>query len=237
MPIPLLAGLGAASSLLGGLFGGKKKQTTETDQSSNYYGNSWQDILFNPEGLATYAGLQPTAGGVLMDLMQRPWESGYFQHALTKASEGIGQRAQSAYGNLLNPALTGGGGAGSIANPNAFMASQMNMIGRGASKERNDALVNLLLGSAQLRANAAQTAANYRPLQTGQVGHTSGASQGHSTSTTTGSSGSLLSNLLSAGGNLGMLGGALLGGQSYQPPPLNVPNQNLLQYPRDPWQP
>ena len=147
-----------------------KKKTSETESSSRRN----DQYQFDPTALSTYQGLQPQIGKTLGDFMAHPWESGYFQKALTRASEGTGQRANVLRSNLLNPALMA---QGSVSNPNAFLLSQNNAIGRGASRERSDALTNLLMGSANLRMQAAQQAAGYQPLQTGATSEASGKSK------------------------------------------------------------
>lgn len=203
----LMTALGIGSAVAGGLLNRNKgKKTSESGSSQS---TATQNTTFDPTGLSTYQGLQPQVGSTLSDFMSNPWESGWFQQALNRSSEGTGARTQAQIQNLFNPAMglagASGGGvdAGYLSNPNAFMADQLGRISRGASRERANTLSNLLLGSAGLRMNAANTAAGYRPLATGQTGTESRAYSG---STQAGQGGSLLGDLFGLGGNI-LLGG------------------------------
>jgi len=199
--VPIIA---AGASIAGGLLN-KKKGKGSTSQESGKQSEQYQ---FDPTAFSEYQGLQPQVAKTFSDFMARPWESGFFQNALTQTSEATGQRANVMRSNLLNPALMA---QGSVSNPSAFLLSQNNAIGRNASRERADSLTNLLLGSANLRFNAAQQAGAYRPLQ---IGATSNYTKGGSTNE---SSGSWPGNLLGAAG--GILGGL----PNRSPSPSNIP--------------
>lgn len=179
MPAVPIIGMGA--SLAGGLLNKKKGgQQTTTNQ-------------FDPAGMAAYQGLQGPGANVLQDYMKDPWTAGFFQNQMARTNESAGLRAQSALSNLYNAAggvsgVSGGGVAtGAMANPNAWLASQVGAIGRGTSREKAESLSNLLINAESLRRGAAGAALAYRPLQTGQ--------------TTTTPQGSMLGNILGMGGN------------------------------------
>lgn len=155
---------------------------------------------FDPFGLQTYQGLQPQIGSTLSEFMSNPWQAGYFQNALTRASESTGARTNTALQNLLANTRDGG-----LGNTNAFLLSQRGKIARGASRERADNLTNLLLGAQGLRQSALNQAMGYNPLELGQ----SSDSKMNSSSTAvekTGGLGTWLPQLV------GSLGGAFLGG-------------------------
>lgn len=180
MPAVPIIGMGA--SLVGGLLN-KKKGAQQNTQSS-------EQIQFDPASMQRYQDLQNTGSGVLQDYMKDPWNAGFFNNQMARANEGVGQRAQTAIGNLTNAAMGLGGGA--VSNPNAFLASQMNAIGRNASRERADSFSNLLINAENLRRGAAGAALSYQPLRTGTTG----------TQSTQQPQGSMLGNILGAGGDL-----------------------------------
>lgn len=216
----IVPAIGLGSSIAGGLINRRKG----SGGSSTSQSTSTRNDLFNfdPAALEAYQGLQPQAAAALGDFMSNPWQSGFFQQALTRSGEETGRRADAARRNFMNPALVGGvsgGGVqtGSLANPSGFFAAMMGDVERGASRERADSLVNLLLGSADLRQRASQQAMSYRPLQTGASSTGTSRSSG-TTNTNTG--GSLLGDLLGVGGNilLGGMGGGNSGGSSLPAP-------------------
>lgn len=178
--------------------------------------------MYDPYTMEVMRQLTGQGASVLGDYMKDPWAAGFFQNQLARASEATGARAANAYRNLLNPALgvygaTGRADTGAISNPSAFLASEMNRIARGASRERADTLSTLLSSAENLRRGAAGAALGYRPLPTG----------------TTQKSGSLLGNIL---GGAGTILGSI--GPSNQAIPSTVPyntfptNQSLYnQYP------
>ena len=227
MPLAAIApfigpALGAAGSLLNRRKGANEnRQTTQNERTSqNEAFNQSNMFQFDPGSMEQYGRLQAPAVDTLLSYLADPAKSGFFNRSLVRANEGIGQRAGVATGNLLNPALgvggvSGGGVAtGTIANPNAFMASQLSQIGRGASRERADASTNLLLGAEQLRQNAMGQALGYRPLQTGT--NTEGTRNVTGTRDVTGNvaanatQGSIWGDLLGAGG---LLASSAFGGQ------------------------
>lgn len=187
MPVAaaLPAIIGAGASIGGGLLNRRAGDQRKT-------GEQYQ---FDPAALGAYQGLQPQIASNLADIMQDPWKAGYFQKAYERASEQAGAHAQQGIQSLFNPALgvmggAGGAGTGAVANPSAFIASELGRIQRGASRERGDALTNLLLGAQGLRQSAIGQALSYRPLQTGGTG------------TTRDTKGSIWGDLLGGAGNL-----------------------------------
>lgn len=216
--------IGAGLGIGGGLLNRRKRGQSTSSSTSN--STATQTNAYDPFGLSAYQGLQPQVASTLSDFMSDPWKAGWFQNAMTKASEATGQRAGLANQNLFNQALLGtrSGGdvaTGAISNPNAFFASEQARIGRQASRERADTLTNLLLDSQGLRMGAANAAAAYRPLQTGATTTSSGTQSG----TQQQGGGSFWGDILGLGGNVlmglpGMMGGPTWGASGVQMPGL-----------------
>lgn len=213
--MPAVPVIGAGASLVGGLINRRKGANQSQTSEGSFNRTDTQNLAFDPTALGMYQGLQPQIAGTLGDFMSDPWNAGYFQKALTRVNEGIGARAQTSIRNLMSPTLgvmgqSGGGvGTGTIANPNAFMASQLSRIGRSASREKAEALTSLLLGAQGLRFNAANAAMGYRPLQTGSTSTSQGTQQQRGT--TNSAQGSWLGDILEAGGTIGGGIGAAMG--------------------------
>lgn len=235
--MPAVPIIGAGASLVGGLINRRKGANQSQTSEGSFNRTDTQNLAFDPTALGAYQGLQPQIAGTLGDFMSDPWNAGYFQKALTRVNEGIGARAQTSIRNLMSPTLgvmgqSGGGvGTGTIANPNAFMASQLSRIGRSASREKAEALTSLLLGAQGLRFNAANAAMGYRPLQTGSTTTSQGTER--RSGTTNSSQGSWLGDILGTGGAiLGGLGGGGGIGPFYSAQPR--PMQNIFNQPV-PW--
>ena len=120
---------------------------------------------YDPGSLEQYRGLQPQIGKVLGDFMGDPWKSGYFQQALGKSQQQIGQMGRTNLKGILGLASQGNFGTG---NMPAFMASMAGQSQRGTQRMQSEALTNLLLGAGQARLQATGMAQGYNPLELGQ---------------------------------------------------------------------
>ncbi len=187
--VPLI---GAGASLVGGLLN-KKKGTSESTTAQ-----------FDPQSMDTFHQLNGQGAGVMEDYMKDPWNAGFFNNQLQQSNRAIADRAQASKFNLFNAAngvggVSGGGVAtGAVTNPNAFMASQMNALGRNTSHEKGDAMNSLLIGAENLRRGAAGAALSYKPLQIGSNVNQQGG--GSMLGNILGTAGNVLTNLPSSGG-------------------------------------
>jgi hypothetical protein len=127
--------------------------TTQRTQTSNTY---------QPQSLASYQGLQRTAGGYLGGFLTNPTGNMFMQGQLAQGNATVGAQGRSQASQMAanNTALGTQGSAG-------FDASQTGSLNR--SLLSNQALMrnNLLIGGANTRNSAMITSMNYRPLQIG----------------------------------------------------------------------
>ena len=121
---------------------------------------------YDPASLEQYRQLQPQIGKTLGDFMGDPWKSGYFQQALGRSQEQIGQMGRTNLQGVLN--LAGQSGLGTSGMP-AYLASEAGRVQRGTQRMQSNALTDLLLGAGQARLQAAGMAQGYNPLETGQT--------------------------------------------------------------------
>jgi len=158
-----------------------------------------QKNQYNPASMSAFNTLTPQMQGVLSQYMQNPWQAGYFQQMLQQGSSMIGQQGAQNTSNILQNARTQGWAG---AAPSAYTQGLLAQSGRGTSAAQSNLYGNLLLGAQQLQSGAAQTAAGYRPLQTG-------------TTTTQSGLGTWLPQAITAGAGLALApvtgGGSLLG--------------------------
>lgn len=120
---------------------------------------------FDPTQMATMQALQPAYRQNMMDFMNNPMQSMFFntqmqmQNAQNRAYFGNSQ-------NMLNQNAAAGGFYG---NASAFQ--QMNNLNnsRALSAANANTFNNLLLGANQLRFGATQGAGSFRPMQTGST--------------------------------------------------------------------
>ena len=155
-----------------------KKNVTTTGQNYNDYTagrqrstqTTWNNQRaqrdFDPGALEQYRQFQPQIGQALGDFMGNPWKSGYFQQALGRSQQQIGQMGRTNLKGILGLASQGNFGTG---NMPAFMASMAGQSQRGTQRMQSEALTNLLLGAGQARLQATGMAQGYNPLELGQT--------------------------------------------------------------------
>lgn len=170
-----------------------------------------QTSQFAPSGMATYDALQPSLGQALgwylgggkgggVGSNAGPFGSPIFKAGYAQNTINAEQQGQTAMGNLgMSASQFGGGGVP------GFLQSQARQIGYGVSGQQQQGYWGALNSAVGSQLGAANTAAGFRPLQTGSTQKTSGL-------------GSWLPQVL--GGALG-LGGSLLnrnsGGSGFTP--------------------
>jgi hypothetical protein len=146
---------------------------------------------YNPQSLSQYGQLGGAGTSTLLDFMQNPLSSMFFNLQNQMAQKGIGQQQQSQVSTLMNNSKQFGSGGS-----NPYLQSILAQAQRSGSGQSANALNQLLINAGNLRFSAAGQGLGYQPLQTGGTQQTTGL-------------GTWLPQL--AGGALGMLSGGLGG--------------------------
>jgi len=149
--------------------------TTRKDTTTNQY---------NAGSMAQYNAFQPQIGAGLTDYAQDPMKATYFNQQLqnmNRYNAGVSNTANQQL--MMNQRSTG-----NMANPNAFMASQLARNQRASNARGAQGFNQLLMNANQVRMGALNQMQGYKPLQIGQTSTQS-----------TGGLGTWLSPLISAG--------------------------------------
>lgn len=131
--------------------------TKTTNTSTNQY---------NQSSMGTYNAFQPQLMGSLMQMVNNPLGSSYFQNQLAQqqaASRQIGQRSNA---NALQNLRTGGG---ILSNAGGFAAGMLNRNQNANNGMQANAFNTALNSALQNRNFALASMQAYQPLQTGQT--------------------------------------------------------------------
>jgi hypothetical protein len=161
--------------------------TTTSTQSTNQY---------NPSGMNAYNAFQPQIMSNLMQMVNNPLGSSFFQNQLQQQLSNTRQLGARSNSNLLQNMRAGGG---ILSNSAGFMAGALNRNQLGNNFMQGNAFNHALNGALSNRGTALMSMQAYQPLQTGQ-----------NSTQSTGGLGTWLPQLIGAG--LGAAGGAMTGG-------------------------
>lgn len=125
---------------------------------------------YAPAGMGAYNQMTPQAAANMMQFMQNPLASSFFQSNLGMAQKNNAQQGSSQMQMLLNNMK----GLGSGASNSPFFQSQVAQQGRAQSGQMQNSFMGLLNNANQMRMGATQGALGYSPLQTGSTQTVSG---------------------------------------------------------------
>jgi hypothetical protein len=166
--------------------------TTQTNATNQY----------NPNSMNSYNMFQPQVASQLMQMVQNPLGSSYFQNQLAQQQAGANQVNQRSMANSLQNARTGGG---ILSNSGGYTNALINRNQIQGSMTQSNAFNTAMNSALQNRSLAAMSMQAYQPLQTGQ-----------NTTQSTGGLGTWLPQVAGAAMNMLMPGlGSMMGGQGF----------------------